>query len=112
MNWKRLTVLGAVTGLGLLNVANADEYTDLIQLLKANGLVTDKEAQKLLAKHEENKEKEKIDKDVIKTIKNLKGIKIGGVAYMHYDYTVHDTDKTKDDYNAFKITRAYVCDLI
>jgi hypothetical protein len=107
MKWKYWSLLGIFSGFGL-GIAQADEYTQLIQLLKAKCLLTEQEAQKLIAKHEANKEKERIDKDLIKTIKNLKGIKIGGVAYLHYDYTVHDTDKTKDDYNAFKITRAYV----
>jgi hypothetical protein len=108
MKWKYWSLLGIFSGFGFLGIAQADEYTQLIQLLKAKGLLTEQEAQKLIAKHEANKEKEKIDKDLIKTIKNLKGIKIGGVAYLHYDYQISGTKKSDDDKNEFTVTRAYI----
>ncbi len=50
----------------------------------------------------------KLSKFELKNLKRLASISIGGVAYLHYDYTLWDTNRSNDGYNEFAVKRAYL----
>ncbi len=92
-------------------ISLADDYEELVNLLKEKNLLTPEEAEALIKKHRERLAKEKensLDKSEIKKLKKLVQLKIGGKAYLHYDYTVNSPKLSENDYGEFKITRAYL----
>jgi hypothetical protein len=109
---KILEKKGILTEEETQKVLSAGESGDIVlaEILKEKGILTEKEAQEVIAAAPKKTAKptEEFSKSELKRLKNLAGLKIGGVAYLHYDYTLHGTDKSKDDYNEFKVTRAYL----
>jgi hypothetical protein len=108
----------------------------LAKILEKNGILTPKDVEKI-AKAEQTQKVEKVSapqtevaaaqrvetskkgaktcakpiylsKLQVENLKRLADLRISGLAYLHYDYTVWDTDRKNDDENAFKVTRAYL----
>ena len=115
MNLKKGLVIGLFPLAGLMGLANADDYTDLVKLLEAKGIFTHEEAQKLiklhedhLAKSETSKGREKLTSADWKRLKSLAELKISGKAYIHYDYTSNSPSSTDREKGEFKVNRAYI----
>ncbi len=112
MTLKRWLLLGTFAGSFLTFSSYGDDYEDLVLMLEKKGIFTPQEAKALIEKHKERLAKEqKLQKEEVAELKKLKklvGLKIGGVAYLHYDYTLKGTKKSEDDFNEFKVTRAYI----
>jgi hypothetical protein len=109
---KVLEQKGILTEEETQKVLSAGERGDIVlaEILKEKGILTEEETQKVIATAPKKTAKptEEFSKSELKRLKNLAGLKIGGVAYLHYDYTLHGTKKSKDDSNEFKVTRAYL----
>jgi len=104
MNLKKLALSGVI--FGSFSLAQAGALEELVKALQQNGYITEEQAERILkAAKEEKKTSE--DKEVKKIVKALKGLKIGGVAFLHYDYQASSTDRSSDDKNQFKVDRAY-----
>ncbi|HID78999.1 MAG TPA: hypothetical protein EYH48_05205 [Aquifex aeolicus] len=90
-------------------ISLADDYEELVNLLEEKNLLTPEEAEALIKKHREKLAKGSLlDKSEIKRLKKLVQLKIGGKAYLHYDYTINSPETEKDDKGEFKVTRAYL----
>ncbi len=119
MNLKKGISAGILSllGVGIGFTAYGDDYTDLVRLLEAKGVFTHEEAQRLIKLHEEHlaqKEKaaaeeqeQKLTKADWKRLKKLAELKIGGLAYLHYDYTSNAPSASDREKGEFKVTRAY-----
>jgi hypothetical protein len=109
---KILEQKGILTEEETQKVLSAGERGDIVlaEILKEKGILTEEETQKVIATAPKKTAKptEEFSKSELKRLKNLAGLKIGGVAYLHYDYNLHGTKKSKDDSNEFKVTRAYL----
>ena len=110
LSQKLLYAVGAGTLL-FASAGWADDYEELVNLLKEKKILSPQEAQALIEKHRARlaKEKEKtLNGEEIKKLRKLVELKIGGKAYLHYDYTVNSPVSDKNDYGEFKVTRAYL----
>ncbi|HIO41979.1 MAG TPA: hypothetical protein EYN34_03710 [Aquifex sp.] len=114
MNLKKGLAIGLFSLAGLVGLASADDYTDLVKLLEAKGVFTHEEAQKLIKLHEEHLAKSKtseggegLTSSDWKRLKALAELKISGKAYIHYDYTSDAPNASDREKGAFKVNRAY-----
>ena len=110
MRFKKGLLSGALVLAAFGGNTFADDYEDLVNLLVAKNLLTPQEAKTLIEKHRQRlakSEGENLSPSDIKELKKLVGLKISGKAYLHYDYTIHSPKSDEEDYNEFKVTRAY-----
>ena len=83
----------------------------LVEILKKKGILTEAEANQVIAASSQGHKtetEEQLSKSELKRLKKLADLKIGGVVYLHYDYTLSGIDKSDDDKNEFSVTRAYL----
>ncbi len=103
--------------------SSGDRVSLLAEILKQKGILTESEVKKIetpagkrvaaLPQGVSPQTRTGGEKDRLKTLRErnlqkLSNLSISGVAYVHYDYTIKDTDRTNDGSNAFKVNRAYL----
>lgn len=98
----------------VLSAPNENEaVVTLAKILQKNKLLTEKEVEKVISSASSTSNKQSTPRVLnlsslqVSNLEKLADLRISGVAYLHYDYTVWDTNKSNDGLNAFKVTRAY-----
>ncbi len=102
---KKVALAGAI--FGTFSFSHAGGLEQLVETLQENGYITQEQAEQILQAANRENQNNAGNQEIKQIAKWLKGLKIGGVAYLHYDYKISDTNKANDDFNQFKVDRAY-----